>query len=400
MTIRLKCRECDTAFVTSDDRLGRTVTCPKCGAQQQAIAQTSRPEPPAGTTKPFGPAAELAGEPGISRAKAADPQASVWVAPKDVDLEPEKTSRRRPWRFVAWGIGALVPMAAVALLVAWPRIQEWRQPTIKDAAEKTAQAFLQAVVKGDTKALKTLSTVEEPPAIRSFDRPRRDPARKQRLKGSFAPIAKMHAEIDKRFIYDPALGRYQTRNPLGPAAETLDALHDAKEQAKQQKVYEKMASGDPNDIFDAAESFGALFSKLAEGALAPKRLLPTYSQLVKETKPPLSPEAEALALDYGENHALWDTLLKRPFPTLKADGPFIFDRVDVVTRARDKLASSGDPPTTLRLTLTRFRLEGIDTGWKVTSARRDLPKAEVAGPASPPTQPSRSTWQSPGNASP
>jgi hypothetical protein len=65
--------------------------------------------------------------------------------------------------------------------------------------------------------------------------------------------------------------------------------------------------------------------------------------------------------------------LKRPFRTLKSDGPFRLERAEVVARVRDPLASLGDPPTVLRLTLTRFRLEGIDTGWKVTAAKREDP---------------------------
>jgi hypothetical protein len=74
----------------------------------------------------------------------------------------------------------------------------------------------------------------------------------------------------------------------------------------------------------------------------------------------------------AENHKTWETLLKRPFHTLKADGPFIFERAEVDARVTDELASLGDPPTLLRLSLVRFRLEGINTGWKVIAARRVL----------------------------
>ena len=41
-------------------------------------------------------------------------------------------------------------------------------------------------------------------------------------------------------------------------------------------------------------------------------------------------------------------LLKRPFPTLKADGPFRFERARGDGQVRDRLASLGDPPTALR----------------------------------------------------
>ena len=89
---------------------------------------------------------------------------------------------------------------------------------------------------------------------------------------------------------------------------------------------------------------------------------------------------------------IWDSLLKRSFLTLKADGPFIYERARVNAMATDRLASLGDPPSRIRLELVRFRLEGIDTGWKVVTARRVLPgeaeatakavKKQVKSPAS------------------
>ena len=56
-------------------------------------------------------------------------------------------------------------------------------------------------------------------------------------------------------------------------------------------------SGDPDDLFDAAEQYGKVFEKLAEGALAPKKILPTYKMLVESAKPPLPEDAKALALE-------------------------------------------------------------------------------------------------------
>ena len=84
-----------------------------------------------------------------------------------------------------------------------------------------------------------------------------------------------------------------------------------------------------------------------------------------------TPVERSLALDYGADPETWAALLKRPFVTLRADGPFLLDSAEVIATVRDRLASAGEPPTRLRLTLTRFRLEGIDTGWKVISARRE-----------------------------
>ena len=108
--------------------------------------------------------------------------------------------------------------------------------------------------------------------------------------------------------------------------------------------------------------------------LAPKKVLPTYKMLVEDAKPPLPSDEAALALDVAKNPKVWDDLLKRPFFTLKADGPFIYERAQVDALVTDKLGSLGDPPTPLRLTLVRFRLEGINTSWRVIKARRRPPR--------------------------
>ncbi|MGC1719683.1 MAG: hypothetical protein WA746_11910, partial [Isosphaeraceae bacterium] len=71
----------------------------------------------------------------------------------------------------------------------------------------------------------------------------------------------------------------------------------------------------------------------------------------------------------------------------------LFERADVDAQVTDQLASLGDPPTTLRLSLVRFRLEGIDTGWRITSARRVLPGAGDETPSD--REP-----ESPGSAAP
>jgi hypothetical protein len=63
----------------------------------------------------------------------------------------------------------------------------------------------------------------------------------------------------------------------------------------------------------------------------------------------------------------------------------------VIANVTERLASLGDPPTRLRLNLVRFRLEGIDTGWKVVSAKRIQPGDEKAAPAKTPSSSSFSS---------
>jgi hypothetical protein len=364
MNQRVRCKTCRTAFVTDEQQAGGVVECPKCGARHRLPALTRQDADPAEPSAPQ---------------ESADEVTSVFVPSND---NQARRSVRR-WLIVISSL-AVVAAAGVAVLVYWPRVK--LRPA--DPVERVAEDYLKALIKNDIETQHRLSTVEEPPAIRSFQKVARDRTKNRTIKSSFAPLATLHRHIDSEFSYDPAIARFTPKHPLGAAAETLDAVHAAKDEAEKTKLYEKMASGDPNDIFDAAENFGKVFSKLAEGALAPKKIIPTYKMLVDDAKPPIPHDQKALAAHVAEHPKAWDALLKRPFHTLKADGPFIFDEAEVDAQVTDLLGSLGDPPTTLRLSLVRFRLEGIDTAWRVIAARRVLTGgAEETSPRESPKSP-------------
>ena len=383
----MHCQGCGTAFLTTDDHLGRSVACPKCGAAQDVPTTVAVEEPGA------------PGRPGMT----------AWVPPPAIppDDEPRPLG---PWpRRIAAASLLLIPVLAVAALVAWPTIRDgWRSGPVEtprrseaapapDPTEAVAAAYLQALVDGDTDVAGRVATVDDPPAIRSFGPPRLDQGAGRTVRGSFGPIAALHERIDAKFKYDPEIGRYTVRDPIGPAAETLDALHEAKAKAESENIYARMGSGDPDEALDAIESFlGSIATPLASKALTPQKLVPTYSQLIEDADPPLPDEARALASTFADDRATWDELLKRPFPTLKADGPFILEEAVVLAPVRDTLASAADPPSTLRLTLTRFRLEGIDTGWRITSARR----VAAGTGAEPDPEPAGSSESSPAGAGP
>ena len=190
-------------------------------------------------------------------------------------------------------------MAAVGVMVYWPRFKP-NPPRERDAVERIAGSYLDALTRQDDEAAKKLGTIEEPPAIRSVRGVVHQKVRDRRLKGSFAPLAVLHTRIDADFTYDTAAGRFTPKNALGIAGETLDLLHEAKDQAKKSGMYEKMQSGDPNDIFDAAEQYGKMFEGLSK-VLEPKRILPTYKMLIESAKPPLPEDAKALALEVAES---------------------------------------------------------------------------------------------------
>jgi len=50
MSIRLTCPSCHAAFLTADDRLGQSVACPKCGAEQ-VVPATVLASPSEATTE-------------------------------------------------------------------------------------------------------------------------------------------------------------------------------------------------------------------------------------------------------------------------------------------------------------------------------------------------------------
>src|SRR4051812_4911949 len=100
MSVRLRCRDCKTTFLTESDPSKKTVPCPKCGALQ--------PPSLAGAT--------------------AGPAGSVFV-PADGSARP------RRGRMVA-ALGLLVVVAAgVGLVVAWPAIARWWKPVPQDPVE-------------------------------------------------------------------------------------------------------------------------------------------------------------------------------------------------------------------------------------------------------------------------
>jgi hypothetical protein len=307
------------------------------------------------------------------------------VPAESVFVPSEEARERRSRRW--WGIALIglmiLAVGAVIVMVYWPRFKP--KPRVMDEVEAAAGAYLDALVRQDEETARRLGTVEEPPAIGSHRDAHHQKARDHQIRGSFAPLAGLHKRIEGEFTYDTAAGRFTPKNALGIAGETLDALHAAKEEAEKSDMYKKMQSGNPDDLFDAAEQYGKVFTKLAESTLSPKRILPTYKMLVESSKPPLSDDTKELALVVAESPKDWDALLKRSFWTLKSDGPFIYEEAEVTATARDRLASLGDPPTRLRLKLVRFRLEGIDTGWRVVSARRVQPGEDKPKPAGPPS---------------
>src|SRR5438067_908256 len=96
----------------------------------------------------------------LSRADEPAGAGSVFV-PSGESLE--RHSRRGRW--IGLVLLAIVLIAGVGIMVAWPRLRP--RPRNLDAVERVARDYLGALVRQDREAASRLSTVDEPPAIRS-----------------------------------------------------------------------------------------------------------------------------------------------------------------------------------------------------------------------------------------
>ena len=338
MSLRLRCPSCQAAFVTSDDQAGQAVACPKCGAEQVAPS----PEPAA--------------------------ESNVFV--------PKEPTKPRKSRRLLWALLALIPFLLVVGVVTWPSVRQWLNPRIQTPVEVAADDYLSALARGDAEAAARVGVVQEPPAIRSFRDLQARPDREPPDQGLVRPDRRAPRSRSRRNTTTTRpTGRFTPKDPLGPAAETLDALHDAKAKAEKDGIYKKMASGDPEEILHAAERLRRGLRQLSEGILAPKKLIPSYKMLVQRRQAP-APRRREVPWPWTTpaTASPGTPCSKRPFPTLKADGPFVFEQAEVTAQVEDRLASQRRPAHAAPAQAVRFRLDAIDTGWKVVSARRIHPR--------------------------
>ena len=188
--LRVRCTSCRTAFsppLISPVRPGMPeVRCPASASRARR----------AGWTRPNRKHRQLL---------ASTPSASVFVA----SSESQARSSRRRWFVGLTGLAVVVLAGLEPVL--WPRLK----PRPIDPVERVAEEYLQSIIKGDETAQRRLSTIEEPPAVRSFQEIDRDRSRNRKVKGSFAPLARIHSRIESEFTYDPAIARFTPKNPLG-----------------------------------------------------------------------------------------------------------------------------------------------------------------------------------------
>ena len=307
--------------MTSDDRLGRRVMCPKCGANR------SPPRPRCTSWPPRCPRGVHAGFLGLRRRRRPGAGRNTSQArPGHVADRPGDCGRCR--------------------VVAWPALNAGgirSRPTRPRPPPPSICRHSSTV----TSSRPSPGTIDEPPAIRSFRDVRRVPDRDRKSRGR-SPRSPRCTRSTRSSNTIPRAAGSSVRDPLGPAAETLDALHDAKAKADRTRSTRRWPAATRTTSSTRPKGWGGALAKMAEGVLAPRSSCRPMSSS-STTRSRRSPRTRrALALDYAAHRETWDALLKRPFPTLKADGPFLFDRAEVVATARDRLASLGrsshEPP--------------------------------------------------------
>ncbi len=348
MSQRILCTRCRATFLAPQDLLSQTVNCPKCQHPNPIAlpASSNNPKPSVSGTVSHG--------------------------------ESQHSSRNRAAIFLFFG-GALLGFGIAAVTVGtllFIRQQDNKlvsqpKPVRVDEVEAVAQQFLTALQENDQARVRSLSTLELPPAIQDFHQVRRHPDRDHELRGSFRPLRIIHEQIEAKYQYDRSIDRFVNAHPLGTAANLMDQANAARSELDASKLMEKYSSGSPDEQLDAAVGYAELLSGVFQAALPRTELTPTYRQIIEDWESPIPFEAKNLALKLGDEPNRWRDLLGRPFHTLKSDGSFLLQEAEVTAEVRDSLRTADDPRGTLRLELVRFQLEGIDTGWTVVSASRE-----------------------------
>lgn len=288
-----------------------------------------------------------------------NPDGSAWVPARAID-------RRRP----SWGRRLLllllvaVPILVVAGLVVIPPLLP------KDPRAVVIEQYLEAVRTGEEEKAAELGVLDEPPLTASVGRivEREDVG--DAYAGAYEPIAQFHRDIGQK--YTPRGDVYLKEDMTGTLAKMLNLRKEAA--VKGEAIAKKIERGRPEDLFDAAEGLAEGYSGIFDAILGPvdspakaEPIVLTYEDLVAEHAKDLGAEQRLLLDDFAANRDKWERLLGRDPRELNAKGEFRVDDTVWETRVWLPGQSSGEPPKTVRFTLRRFRVDLIDTGWKVWS---------------------------------
>lgn len=346
MSVAPSCLHCGLEFV---DDLAIEVNCPSCGTPRSD--EPRRPAMIVGKHDPDELAALIrGGRPAPRRGGAAGPLLAFVVF--------ASIAAACYWTLRPAGVGA------------------GRASRPDDPDGRTAFDFVQALIDNDQEALARLgSTSVLPPRLAGLESLRAEPAGNLSRSGEFAPIAAFHEKLEADYRADPRADRYKAIRPPQlaasdhPAAPAAPAAEPGR-RLTEEELFEVMGGDDPMAAEDAAR---ALFDDqpvdpFEQAPGRPPAVEPTYAQLAEAAEPRLEGEARALALDYGIDRVTWDALIGRPFPKLRDAGPFELERREWIATVRRQTEAGPARSERLRLVVSRFRLGGLDSGWKVTSA--------------------------------
>ncbi len=379
MDIRLKC-SCGAPFFVSEAMRGRAVACPKCKGKvrvppQPVAASARRAVPAAATSASAAPVKFVAADP--SELKESPPQS---VAPAEPEPQTAWHShavakasdepRGAGWKWLLLLLILLVPVGIVGTLIALPYFEK------KDPREAVAERYLQAVRRDDWDTATRLSVLTTHPRLTGVERVGQPERESPAVRGKFQGLAAFHAETLKQYTYNSDRGRFAPKDELGLGLGVLSQLEQAKKKAEA-KVAENQADParkrkSPEDqmLDDALANYGAIgdLASNVGGLLSSQKLGPTYEDLLKQTKVPLTDAEQSLAAHYLRDPAKWDRLLGRSFLDLPDLGEFTLEEVELLASIRTEGQSHGEPGRPIKLRLVRFTMGSIDTGWRVWQA--------------------------------
>ena len=285
MSLRVRCTRCRAAFLTADDQPGQTVECPKCGARHRL------PE---------------AAEARATTVERSGRRPSPPSRPRRSSFPPRKPGPLRPAAVGCWRSGPArwrSSLAGVAALDLWPRVK----PRARlDPVERVAEGYLQALIKGDLAAQQRLSTIEEPPAIRSYQGVHRDSSHNRTIKGSFAPLAPSTSgsSPNSPTIRRSPGSRRSTRWVRPPRRST--PCTRPRRRPRNRGSTRRWPAAIPTTSSTPPRTSARSSPSSPKGLLAPKKILPTYKMLVDEAKPPIPRAEKELALAVADDPKTWD----------------------------------------------------------------------------------------------
>lgn len=358
MDIALVCPGCDKHLKVAEEVAGKRAKCPRCGLKI-AIPALVHSGPTAANSDAEPEEVQV-----VDETQPVDSQtpADDWKPKQTVDF------RKSTWRRkLVWALVLLLPVLVVVGLVVAPTL--WP----KDPKQIVLENYLAAVREGKFKEAEQFGVLDDnrAPIVKSLGRANFAEAEEKDTAGSFKEIAEFHQHIAGKY---KAEGEVFLANDItGKLAGTINLRDKILEEQQKAKTSPKKYRDELDAAVDFAENYAKNVNALADmfiGGPQHKSVAVTYEQLLKEWGGELNPNQRYLLDSYRQNRAQWQKLLGRDFQSIGDEGEFTLQESSWETSLWLSNQSYSEPPKKVRVTLVRFSVGLIDSGWKVWEIKR------------------------------